>query len=42
VLGASVTLMTRKNFSLHLDYNTEVGRKNYTAHFVNAGLRYEF
>jgi outer membrane autotransporter protein len=42
VLGASVTLITQKNFSLHLDYNAEVGRKNYTASCVNGGLRYEF
>ncbi|MFZ5450531.1 MAG: autotransporter outer membrane beta-barrel domain-containing protein, partial [Thermodesulfobacteriota bacterium] len=42
VLGASVTLMSPKNFSLYLDYNTEIGRENYTAHNLTAGLRFEF
>ncbi|MFZ5451935.1 MAG: autotransporter outer membrane beta-barrel domain-containing protein, partial [Thermodesulfobacteriota bacterium] len=42
LLGASVTLMSPKNFSLYLDYNTELGRENYTAHNLTAGLRFEF
>ncbi|MFZ5451135.1 MAG: autotransporter outer membrane beta-barrel domain-containing protein, partial [Thermodesulfobacteriota bacterium] len=42
LLGASVTLMSQKNFSLYLDYNTEIGRENYTAHNLTTGLRYEF
>jgi len=42
VLGASATLMSPKNFSLYLDYNTELGRENYTAHNLTAGVRFEF
>ena len=42
VLGANVNILTQKNLKVQLDYNAEVGRGNYTAHFVNAGLRYEF
>jgi outer membrane autotransporter protein len=41
-VGADVIIMTRKNLSLQLDYNAEVGRDKYTAHNVNASLRWEF
>jgi outer membrane autotransporter protein len=42
VLGANVTIITKKNFTLQLNYNAEVGRGNYTAHYMSAGLRWEF
>lgn len=42
VAGANVTVWTRKNLQVRIDYNAEVGRRNYTAHYLNAGLRYEF
>jgi outer membrane autotransporter protein len=42
VLGASVTVGLKKNLWAQVDYNAEVGRGNYTAHYVNAGLRLEF
>ena len=42
VLGADVTIATKKNLKVQLDYNAEVGRGNYTAHYVSAGLRWEF
>jgi uncharacterized protein with beta-barrel porin domain len=41
VVGANVTLY-KKNFSIQLNYNTEIGRSNYTVHYLNAGLRWEF
>ena len=31
-----------KNLIVQLDYSAELGRDNYTAHFVNAGLKYTF
>ncbi len=42
VLGANVNVLTRKNLKIQVDYNAEVGRGNYTAHYVSAGLRWEF
>jgi uncharacterized protein with beta-barrel porin domain len=42
VAGANVTLWTRKDLQVRIDYNAEVGRRNYSAHYLNAGLRYEF
>ena len=42
VVGANVTMSTQKNLQVQIDYNAEVGRGNYTAHYLNAGLRYEF
>jgi len=42
VAGANVTIMTQKNLKVRLDYNAEVGRGNYTAHNLNAGVRWEF
>ena len=42
VLGASLTAAITKNLQAQINYNAEVGRGNYTAHFVNAGLRFEF
>jgi outer membrane autotransporter protein len=41
MVGADVTL-SKKNFAVQLDYNAEVGRGNYTAHSVSAGLRWRF
>jgi len=42
VVGANLTLGIRKNVRAQLDYNAEVGRGNFTAHSLNAGLRWEF
>jgi outer membrane autotransporter protein len=42
VVGGSLTLGLKENLWAQVNYNAEVGRGNYTAHFVNAGLRYEF
>ena len=42
VLGADVTIATKKNLKVQLDYNAEVGRGNYTAHYISAGLRWQF
>jgi outer membrane autotransporter protein len=42
VAGANVSILTQKNLKVQLDYNAEVGRGNYTAHCVSAGVRWEF
>jgi outer membrane autotransporter protein len=42
VVGADVSILTQKNLKVQLDYNAEVGRGNYTAHCVSAGLRWQF
>jgi outer membrane autotransporter protein len=42
VAGADVTILARKNLTVQLDYNAEVGRGNYTAHYVSAGVRWQF
>jgi autotransporter-associated beta strand protein len=42
VVGANVSILTKKNFGVQLNYNAEVGRSNYTAHSLNASLRWEF
>lgn len=42
VVGGSLNLGLKENLWAQINYNAEVGRGNYTAHFVNAGLRYEF
>ncbi|HZE21089.1 MAG TPA: autotransporter outer membrane beta-barrel domain-containing protein, partial [Desulfobaccales bacterium] len=42
VAGASVNIFTGKNLQVQLDYNAEVGRGNYTAHYVSAGVRWQF
>ena len=42
VVGADVTLFTKKNGAIQLNYNAEVGRDRATAHLINAGLRWEF
>lgn len=42
VVGGSLTLGLKENLWAQVNYNAEVGRNSYTAHFVNAGLRYEF
>jgi len=41
-VGANITVLTEKNFRVHLNYNAEVGRSNSTAHYLNAGVRWEF
>ena len=42
VLGASLTMFSGKNFSVQLDSNAELGRDNYAAYTVDAGLRFHF
>jgi len=42
VLGAGVAVGLKKNLYLQTNYNAEVGRGNSSAHFVSAGLRWEF
>jgi len=42
VVGANVTVGLTKNLYAQVNYNAEVGRGNYTAQNINAGLRYEF
>jgi len=42
VVGGSLTMGLKENLWALVNYSAEVGRGNYTAHFVNAGLRYEF
>lgn len=42
MVGANVALKTKKDLWVQLNYNAEVGRGNYTAHYVNVGLRWEF
>jgi uncharacterized protein with beta-barrel porin domain len=41
-VGANLTILTERNFRVQLNYNAEVGRSNYTAHYVTAGVRWEF
>ncbi len=42
MLGASITLFSGKNFSVRLDSNAEIGRANYSACMVDAGLSFRF
>ena len=42
LVGASVTVGLKKNLYAQANYNTEVGRANYTAQNINAGLRFDF
>lgn len=42
VVGANVTVGLTKNLYAQVNYNAEVGRGNYSAQSVNAGLRLEF
>ena len=42
VLGAGVAVSLKQNLTLQANYNVEVGRWNYTPHFISAGLRWEF
>ncbi len=42
VLGAGVNVGVKKNLFLQANYNAEVGRRRSTAHYLNAGLRWEF
>jgi uncharacterized protein with beta-barrel porin domain len=41
VVGADITL-SKDNLTVQLDYNAEVGRGNFAAHNVSAGLRWRF
>jgi outer membrane autotransporter protein len=42
VVGANITLGIKKNLYAQVNYNAEVGRGNYTAQNITAGLRLEF
>jgi outer membrane autotransporter protein len=42
VLGANVEVMIKENLRLGFNFNTEVGRSNYTAHSLYGGLRWLF
>ncbi len=42
LVGASLTVGLRDNLYAQVNFNAEVGRRNATAQFVNAGVRYEF
>ncbi len=42
VLGAGLAVGLKKNLTLQVNYNAEVGRGDYTPHVVSAGLRFEF
>jgi hypothetical protein len=42
LVGASLTAGLRENLYAQVNYNAKVGRKNASAQFLNAGLRYEF
>jgi outer membrane autotransporter protein len=42
VVGANVTVGLAKNLTARLDYNAEVGRRDYSAHNINVGLRWQF
>lgn len=42
VVGGSLTMFSGKNFSVQLDSNAEIGRDNYAAYTVDAGLRFRF
>ncbi|MDA8308103.1 MAG: autotransporter domain-containing protein, partial [Deltaproteobacteria bacterium] len=42
IVGGSLTMFSGKNFSVQLDSNAEVGRDNYAAYTVDAGLRFHF
>jgi uncharacterized protein with beta-barrel porin domain len=42
LVGASLIAGLRENLYAQVNFNSEVGRRNATAQFINAGLRYEF
>jgi uncharacterized protein with beta-barrel porin domain len=42
VLGATLAAGLKNNLWAQANYNVEVGRGNYTAHYLTAGLRYQF
>ena len=42
VIGATLAARLKNNLWAQANYNVEVGRGNYTAHYLTAGLRYEF
>jgi outer membrane autotransporter protein len=41
-LGAGLALNMKENISFQANYNVELGRGSYTAHFLSAGLRWTF
>jgi uncharacterized protein with beta-barrel porin domain len=42
LVGASLTTALRDNLYAPVNFNSEVGRRNTSAQFINVGLRYEF
>ncbi len=42
LLGANLNILTQGNLQVHLDYSAEVGRGNYTAHYLSGGMRWQF
>ena len=42
LLGAGVAMGLKKNLTLQVNYNAEVGRSGYLPQMVSAGVRYEF
>ena len=42
VVGGNVTLYAKHNCTIQVNYNAEVGRDRFSAHLINAGLRWEF
>ena len=42
VIGAGITRIARDNSSLFLDVSTELGRDDYTAYHLRAGMRVPF
>ncbi|MEO1783452.1 autotransporter domain-containing protein [Thermodesulfobium sp. 4217-1] len=42
IIGANINVYSGKNFSVHLDSNTEIGRNNYSASMVDAKLSFKF
>lgn len=42
VVGTSLTLAARKDLKVRLDYSVEAGQDHYTAHYLSAGVRWEF
>ncbi len=42
VVGFDVTLLTRKDLRFRIDYSAEVGRSDWSAHYISGGLKWEF
>jgi outer membrane autotransporter protein len=42
ILGAGVAVSLNKNLTVQANYNVELGRGNYTPHFISAGFRWQF